>query len=234
MGYGLITFSSMLVSMFGFVNLMPGFYREERWTVGRELLHTFAIVLLVATGNFLFSSYLQFFDFSFRAFVLFVGFTMAVGIFPVLIQVLLRQNIHQKRNLHKSDLLNDRIQNAGLAIPRPEVVQIQNEEGGIELSLDPATIIAFESSDNYVSVFYNQEAKVKARLVRNTLKHFEKQFENDLCFFRCHRSFLVNLRHLQQVNGNARGLVLKLHEDLKPVPVSRSNIDAFTALMEKE
>lgn len=231
LGYGLITFLTMLVVQLGGISLFPGFYNEDKWNIGRELTHTLLILVLVATGNLFYSVYLGFFPLSLKAFVLFIGFTVLVGVFPILIQILIRQNVYHKRNLRTALEMNGEMSVHSPAATDHQLVELKNEEGRTELSLEKDQLLVLESADNYLKVYYLTNGEVKNLLIRNSLKHFEDQFAEDPLFFRCHRSFLVNLHHLHKVSGNARGYLLRLHTDIREIPVSRSKIDTFRELI---
>jgi hypothetical protein len=96
--YGLITLSLLLVTQLVFPILFRPFYSDNKWTVGREIAQSMGHVLLISVGNFLLSCYLGFFPWSFDIFFLFVGFTFAIGIIPVVVQALIRQYIYHLRN----------------------------------------------------------------------------------------------------------------------------------------
>lgn len=117
LSYGLVTLFCMLLIQIGLVRLLPEFYNEDSWTVRHELVHTLAVILLVAIGNVLWSSYLNFFRLSWGSFLTFIGFTLAVGIIPVIIQILIRLNVHQRRHLKKSEQINKGMTDAELITP---------------------------------------------------------------------------------------------------------------------
>jgi DNA-binding LytR/AlgR family response regulator len=70
------------------------------------------------------------------------------------------------------------------------------------------------------------EGRLQHRLIRNTLVNAESMMR---AFFppliRCHRSYIVNLDQIKNVDGNAQGLVITLKPCSEKVPVSRKYID---------
>lgn len=227
LGYGLITFLAIIIVQFWFVMLFPNFYNEDHWTIGKDILHTLLIVVLVAAGNIFFTASLGFMPLSWPSFLLFLGFTIAVGIFPVTIQAFIRMSVVQRRNLKKSIEMTDELHHRPpLQHSSPEIT-LTDEDGRSALMVNPEDILALESADNYVEVYYLSEGKLKSALVRNALKNYEDQLSENADFFRCHRSFIINLRNVQKVEGNARGYHLLLHEDMKAVPVARRRVEEF-------
>ena len=90
----------------------------------------------------------------------------------------------------------------------------------------PKDLILLESADNYVSVHYQENDKVQKKLLRSTLTKLEEQITIP-SIFRCHRSYMVNLNQLKQVEGNSRGLQLDLLDIQQTIPVSRKYVKAI-------
>ncbi|WP_319802323.1 LytTR family DNA-binding domain-containing protein [Flavobacterium sp. N1736] len=71
----------------------------------------------------------------------------------------------------------------------------------------------------------NEEATVE--LKRISLTQFEKQIAHYPHFFRCHRTYLVNMFKIEKVSGNSQGYLLSFHNTDAKVPVSRNQIESF-------
>jgi len=72
-------------------------------------------------------------------------------------------------------------------------------------------ILFIESMENYVNVFTASSKEV----VYSTLKLFLESLHSDH-FLQVHRSYVVNIRHIQSIEGNT------LHVDAYEVPVARN------------
>lgn len=227
--YGMVTFAILLITQLGAPLVLRSFYDESKWTVGKEIIQSMANILIIAIGNFLLSAFLEFFPWSTKTFLLFLGFTLAVGILPVTVQVLVRQNLHHRRNKaavdHDNLLLSERA-----AISRAEgpSIYIKSEDGKIAFQGKASEIIALSSSGNYVEVFKKEE---KPLLVRNALSTIEKDLPE--FFFRTHRSWVVNLENISHVEGNARGYTVIFDESHPAVPVSRNKLKEFDAALQR-
>jgi DNA-binding LytR/AlgR family response regulator len=104
-------------------------------------------------------------------------------------------------------------------------------ENGSELKLDASKVRFVEAMQNYVTVWFVVDGKLKKEVLRSTLIAAEKQFEHS-DVVRCHRSYLVNVDAIEKVSGNAQGLKLKLQDvsDME-IPVSRSFIPTIKELL---
>lgn len=59
----------------------------------------------------------------------------------------------------------------------------------------------------------------------------ESSFEG-LPLIRCHRSYIVNLLHIEKATGNARGMQLQLSYAKTRLPVSRSFVSSVLKHMQ--
>ena len=95
----------------------------------------------------------------------------------------------------------------------------------------PLKLLLFiESDDNYVSIHHLQDARVTKTLFRKSLKSIQEEALHP-ALLRCHRSYLINLTHLQQIHGNRNKLKVLLNHVKAPIPVSRQYMDSVFALV---
>ncbi|MDZ7900348.1 MAG: hypothetical protein U5N85_20275 [Arcicella sp.] len=81
-GYGVITAATMLLLYFVPPKTFPNYFKEQNWTVGREILFVMLNVTLIAFFNVIYSHVV--FPLAAKIFSLFsmVGYTFILGIFP--------------------------------------------------------------------------------------------------------------------------------------------------------
>jgi DNA-binding LytR/AlgR family response regulator len=94
------------------------------------------------------------------------------------------------------------------------------ENGKDKIQLTPQALCYIEADDNYVTVVYQEQGKLKKELLRSSLTKIESQISVSH-IRRCHRSYLVNLQKVYRVSGNAQGYKLHLWQIETPLPVSR-------------
>jgi hypothetical protein len=112
-------------------------------------------------------------------------------------------------------------------------VVFQAEDDKVILRLSRAQIYLIEAEANYIMVFWKEKnEKLEKALLRMPIGTAEKVLENYPEFFRCHRSFIINLDEIRkiegnQITGNSRGLQVKLSLLDREVPVARNRIEMF-------
>ena len=227
-GYGAITTVCMLLAQLLLPAVFRNYYNENLWNTGREIAQVMINLFLIALANWVFSVTLGFFALNFYSLLQFLVFTAIVGIFPVTIQVLVRQNNYHRRYSESSDQLNTqlRVRNE-FENTNQSPLTITDEHGKPALELNPDKLLAAESADNYVKVYFEGENGLQHEMVRNSLSALENTLAYNSRFFRTHRSWLVNLRRIEKVKGNARGYILRLADFDKEIPVARSRIGSF-------
>lgn len=104
-------------------------------------------------------------------------------------------------------------------------IVLSSQEG---LSLEPIDSILYCESQGSYSLFHFQEKR--SMLVSRPLGDFEELL-TPYNFFRIHRQYLINMRHIQKVLRTDGGYVL-LANGAK-LEISRRNRDSFYAMLEK-
>jgi hypothetical protein len=100
-------------------------------------------------------------------------------------------------------------------------ISFHDEKGVLRISLRTDDLLYLESSDNYVSIKYLQNAHPKSVLIRNTLRNIEKTFENS-SLLRCHRSYIVNIKRVSMVRKEGVSMKLLIESpNNEIIPVSR-------------
>ncbi|RYF45491.1 MAG: LytTR family transcriptional regulator, partial [Cytophagaceae bacterium] len=223
--------------------LVPRFFAEERWTVGKEIAKILTLILFIAIANRLYMSWLVGLSMQ-GGWLWAIGITFLLGIFPT-VGVVLTNYIIQLRKyeqqashlvLHKHssetpvkpENVPDQIA-IGSAPPKSSqvVLTAENEKDTIQLNRDD--LLAIESSDNYCTVFYQKNGTLAKELIRSSLSRLENQLGAETPFVRCHRSYIVNLDEVNRVSGNAQGYKLHLLNGQLMVPVARKYNDTLVA-----
>ena len=204
--------------------LFPDFFAERNWTLGREILliaYQFTVVSAVVWSARAFCG--QYWYVPQRSYLFTWWVVCSVGAIPYMLATSLKVMYQIRRYLTDAVALN-----SGL----PE--QRRENNGQLRLPREFGLINGFlyaESVENYVVVYWQGEQGVCHQRYRCTLLELE-ECNSDSAVFRCHRAFVVNLRNVLHITGNAAGFQLLLHVDLPPVPVSRSYVSAFKQRLE--
>ncbi|MDH6357524.1 LytTR family DNA-binding domain-containing protein [Parabacteroides sp. PF5-9] len=237
-GYGLVTVCGTSIVCFLFPYLFPRFYDPQQWTVGKNLINMFILLLIIGLGNFTYEWSLSNHDPGMFVSVLlaYLFVTLLVGFFPAVIIFYITQTYALKQNLHAAAEMNkrlmDRLNNLQEIKTDTEnrLTLTGSTKDSVELSIDQ--LLYIEASGNYVKICYLENEVVKQKMLRATIAQMEKELEAHPDIIRCHRAFMVNIRQIATVEGNSQGFQLKLYHIKEEVPVSRSYTPVIRKMLE--
>lgn len=225
-GFGLISSFAFLLYQNVFPAVFPAWFAESRWQVKHQVLFYALILLSIATLNGLYINYIQSLNFSWGNYVYIIVRTGVLGIIPIFLLVLFDYNQKLKKNLEYAKAIGPGL--SPTHKPSPEQVwNIQTDLKEESFPIEEGQFLFARAEGNYVGVFRQDTPPVLYRLTLNSL---EKQLDTPV-FFRCHRSYLVNLKKIRQVEGNAQGLKILLEASEEIVPVSRKYMPTFRERM---
>jgi hypothetical protein len=142
-----------------------------------------------------------------------------VTVFPILLAWLVVKVLKQK----PAALLT------AVSSSKAERLLFRSENGKHEFSLKPESFLFIESADNYIEIFYVSDGKLKRVLQRNSLKNVEADYPENPFLLRCHRSYIVNPHHINQVISLNKQIQLDLGFS-KIIPVSQKYQDKIMAV----
>jgi DNA-binding LytR/AlgR family response regulator len=193
------------------------------------------IIFSIGLGNFFYSQALfTFIQNSFRVLYIFQLYTLSIGIIPVVVITLLTQNYLLKRNSSMANAISGKLTapESSAIDPANKITLIaENQKDEVELPVN--NILFIEAEGNYVSVVWTEDNEIQKTLLRSTLKSIIQQVSGSPYLFRCHRAFIVNIKKIAGIKGNAQGYKLNMHTCNSIVPVSRNYIHPFKHLVEK-
>lgn len=230
LGYGLIAFFCTALFLFLIPLLFPKYFDEETWTVKKELIYKISPVVLIGFSNTIYSMCIHLLDSFWKSFLYFEVCTLAVGIFPLTYFVYLIE----RRSTKKYEKLSTGITSCSQPNKKTKTIEpihLTASNHTVELSLNPKQLYYVQSSSNYVEIIYWKDDKFHTQLMRNTISNIEYQLQSSDIFYRCHKSYIVNLTHIQKITGNARGLKIHFEGLDRNIPVSRSNNEVLKQLL---
>ena len=96
-----------------------------------------------------------------------------------------------------------------------------------DFTLNLEDLLFVKADGNYIELTQSNHDEATVELKRISLTQFEKQITDYPHFFRCHRTYLVNMFKIEKVSGNSQGYTLSFHNTDAKVPVSRNQIESF-------
>lgn len=214
----------VLFIYFTFVNLLKP--EEEKWTVSKEIFTLFLVLLFIGTANFFLRDFLYTNPNNWSFIYLFeeVRNTVLVGVLIIVILVPLNFTRVYSRNIRKVESLRP-ASNVEHSQENTHVT-IESQLKTDVFTLDLEKFLFAKAEGNYVE-FHLLDGEDKKLLKRVTVKDLERQLKQFPWILRTHRSYLVNLRNVTAVTGNAQGYQLSLRRHSAVVPVSRSTLEKF-------
>lgn len=220
LGYAVVTFlvattyAYLTTSVFGWQK------SGDNWTLGKWILDSGLLLACISIGNFFFYN----FTVNWSAFSLLVLGTITIptvliGLFPIAFSgmaVQMRAERENQRTAGQMLLASTRKQDFH---PPSKLVPL----GDGTFSLDPGALLFCEARQNYVRCVFLQEGGTGEETIRATLRGLEEQLGGKE-LMRCHRSYLVNTRHIRAARGNAQGLRLDMIGTEEEIPVSRAYV----------
>lgn len=216
--YGAIT--SLVIIIFNIViaSFFPKFFDEQNWNTGREIAWTIVNILAIGLANAIYTSYLSGNPISWKYILLFEFYTFMVSVLPITFIIIYQESNYRRKYSELSQDINRKLSSHENA---ESVIKIDSNNQNEEIILNISELLFIKSADNYIEVFYLKDNVVMNSMLRNTLKSIEDIFAGNENIIRCHKSYLVNLRYVNNVSGNAQGYKLHLRFTDIPIPVSR-------------
>ncbi|GEM_PF-350566 len=231
---GLLVGSLFLVYTGMIRGFAPRLIDEEYWTLGRELSFWLLFLLLTGVGNFFLREliYDNPNNLSFHYFRTEVIHALIVGSFFLLFIV-------SGKYLHIVSVTTGKAASWNKVIR--DYRKGQMDDSMVTITSDsPSDNIRFRIQDflyakvdgNYIEYYLmDNNEMVKSQIKRNTMLNVEKQLKDFPNIIRVHRSYMVNIYKVESVSGNAQGYRLGIKNCNSIVPVSRSYISIFDAMM---
>lgn len=229
---GVTVFVVILLHFFVLFPLSPRFFREEGWTVGRELSWTFFIIITIALANMGVIAIWGTFSFSWRNVLLVTFDTAVVGMAPAAVSIIINQARLLRRYrksantltqvLHQEAPVAASVVASAPAVAEPASITLTAENGKEPVTVSPDDLLAITSADNYCKLYIMSSGQLKAVILRSSLKRLDGFLDGRAQFWRCHRTAIVNLAAISEVSGTAQGYRLHLESMEETIPVSRN------------
>jgi hypothetical protein len=204
--------------------------RFTKWNIGAELLKIILILFLGSVLSYFYNSlFLSHVELDLGNYFYMLLYSLAIGI-PISIIYILSRYIYLK-NIHENTArdISRHLPVSDLKLPE---TQLKISAQHTELMISENDFLCVQSMENYCTFYFLENKNVKKILVRISLYNVLQQIETD-AVKKCHRSYIVNLRKVQDLKGNAQGYKLILPELDFEIPVSRSFITTIIPQLQK-
>ena len=218
-----------LVVYLAYFSILNLFVEEDDWNLRKELFAVAGLLFFIGSGEFFVRYFIYTPDSSLGVPQYFEELLHAFLVGPLIIFIIAMVKIIRlsKKNKEVAGQFS-------LAIQKPQDAGKIQLKAGVEtdnFDVAPSDILCIKSDGNYLEFFVKGEDEYQKLLKRMTLQSALDQLGDFPFIFKTHRAYLVNLLHLEEVNGNAQGYQLKVQNLDFTIPVSRANINEFNAVM---
>ena len=232
LGYGLIT----SLVLFLCLHLMPlwwkGLFSDEHWKLKHQLLFYCLILFVIATLNGIYTNFINNLDFSWNNYWWIIHRTFALGGIPLTFITLVD---YQRKTSAFNNQADEILQAKTAFAPEKnnQIYSIVTDLKDESFQFDEIHFLYAVAVGNYIDVYTQDGQTSKRKTYRLSLSSFEVQLKSS-SLVRCHRSYLVNLRKVEDISGNAQGLKLQLKGNVKNIPVSRKYVPSVKAFFQSE
>jgi len=226
-GYGVIIALILLFATLVIPRFAPKAFSEQRWSVGRQLLFMFSVVMLAITASY-FYLITSGGEANLADYLYFSRNGLLVASVPVVVLTLL-DYIRKLRHYEQGALAAKLPKRMPTESTKTTII-LNDDRDRPELTVDANRIWCLHSDGNYVEVWYaNDAGEYERTVIRNTLARLSDQLPANR-FLTCHRSWVVNPALVEEVTGNAQGY--RLHRNNAPtVAVARGRSKEVLAVL---
>ncbi len=218
---GLVTSTFLVLSLNLIVlpSLFPKTFYKNTWNIKKEILWNLWILVAISSSDFLFYSQITgLFDISFFD----ITKILLLGLLPVAVLITINQERLLRSHLISAQQLNKQLLEKKQH--QKKLIHFVSDYKNDTLTIKADLLIAIKSSDNYIEVYYKNNELVKKQIIRSSLKRVEELINRYEFILRCHRSYIVNIKFINEIQGNPQGFKLFLVDTDFTVPVSQKYI----------
>jgi len=221
--FGCITTFVLLFFLYVFPLLLPNLFSDKNWKLGYQILFYMLVLIVIAIFNSIYSNYMNSIPFGWDSYWLILSRTSVLGVLPIALITFFNYHLKVKSNLN---LANNILKNKKefLKDSKEATHQISTDLKNETFSFSEHDFNYAIADGNYTDINSLNENTLKKVTYRVTLSSLETQLKEASTIVRCHRSYMVNLKKVKNISGNAQGLRLELINQSEIIPVSRKYI----------
>lgn len=215
--FGAITL--VLLSIFRLVipSIFITAFSEERWTIKKEIIIDLFFVISNSVAFSFFARYVGGVRINFPIAINIVILSISAAAVVVTINriYMLKKQIEELCKYIPDNQKQEK------KSTKDEIIDFESENKTEFFQIPSGQVLLIKSANNYIEVFYQEANKTHKKLIRNTLKNTEEQLANYEDLIRCHRSYIINRKHVQKLSRGNYGLELFIFDYPEKIHVSR-------------
>lgn len=225
LGIGIITSLGTLVVLYIPAFIFKKYFNEDTWTIGKNILLMIVGVTLIGIVLWYFcEAYSAPFNLRKISLLEFLFYSLLISLIPLIFFIFLNEkkirNRREKKVLEIKEIKKEKEINITKTLTKEISITSDNDKENITFLIDDLVYIT--SQGNYASFFLKNENGLKEKILRVTLTKITTELKGYSNIIRCHKSYIVNVKYITDISGNARGYLLESKFIPILIPVSRS------------
>ncbi len=225
LAFTIIIFLSLSLNLLILPSVLPKLFVSEQWNIRKEILWNSWHLFVITSGNLLYYSYLEMFQFDIGLIIKIVIYSLI----PISILISINQERLLRSNLKTAVELNDKLQERKSIQEKMIFFESDYLKGGLAIKV--SSLLLVRSANNYIEVFWLEKDETKSHLIRSSLQKAEELLKDYKFIFRCHRSYIVNINSIEKIEGNFQGYKLFIQNIDFHIPVSQNYIPMFKEII---
>src|SRR4030095_12127260 len=221
LGYSLVCIIAGIVYVITTHYLYEKYWSRRPWTVGWEIIHSLCFLLFIGICILIYGYLIHLTDLTPKDFFLYLFYTAVLGLIPVTIRAMLVRNWRLKNELAEAQKMNDLLAKRKLATDE-RIIELEDASSKDIIKFSTQNLLYIEAAENYITVVWHDDNAVKKAMIRMTMKAAINQI-NDPLIVLSHRSFIVNLRKVQNISSQSGISSIKLNGVDTTIPLSNTN-----------
>jgi hypothetical protein len=216
LGLAAITFLSLSLNLLILPSLIPNIFNKRIWNIKREIFWNLWILTTISVGYYLYYKVLGIFTIDIKV----VLGLIVIAIIPITGLIIVNRNRMLRHNFKSAESINKKLQeNKNI---EEKLVHFESDYVKDNLSIKVSLLILIRAANNYIEVFWKEGNGVKSQMIRTSLRKAEELVQEHKFIFKCHRSYMINVKLIEKVEGSVQGYKVFFENIEFSVPVSKN------------
>jgi hypothetical protein len=224
-GFAIVTFLSLSLNLLVIPSLFSSKFASAKWNIKKEILWDLWILFTILVGYFFLNNSLGIMKFGFDMVIKLV----ITAVVPLSVLIIVNHNKMLRSHLKLADELNKKLKDNKLI--QEKIISFTSDYQKDSLAIKVSLLLFIRSANNYIEVFWKEGNTIKNQMVRCSMLYAEDLLKEYKFIFKCHRSYMVNIKYIDKIEGNLQGYKLYFENVNFPIPVSKNSVDKLQELI---
>jgi hypothetical protein len=224
-GLAVVTFLCLSLNLLIIPSLFTKKFSSLNWNIQKEILWNLWILFTILAGYFLLNNSLGVMKFGFNLVIKLI----LTAVIPISALIIVNHNKMLRSHLKLADELSKKLKDNKSI--QEKIIHFNSDYQKDSLAIKVSLLLVIRSANNYIEVFWKEGDTIKNQMVRCSMVTAEESLKEHKFIFKCHRSFMININHIEKIEGNSQGYRLFFENINFPIPVSKNSVDKLKELI---